>query len=95
MTSDGNIVGWGNHGSLGLRAFLLAEPCSAADIAARFGTLNSDDFFFYLASYVAGNLAIADLTTTAVPGLPGYGVPNGIINSDDFFYYLILYAAGC
>ncbi len=39
----------------------------------------------------------ADLTTTAIPGSPGYGVPNGIVNNDDFFYYLSRYAAnlGC
>ena len=42
-----------------------------------------------------GNLAVADLTTGAVPGQPGYGVPNGILNADDFFYYLALFAAGC
>ena len=35
-----------------------------------------------------------DLTTTAVPGTPGYGVPNGIPNNDDFFYYLAQFAAG-
>jgi len=34
----------------------------------------------------------ADLTTTAVPGAAGYGVPNGILNNDDFFYYLTLYS---
>lgn len=39
----------------------------------------------------------ADLTTGAVPGQPGYGVPNGVLNSDDFFYYLALYSQslGC
>jgi len=36
-----------------------------------------------------------DLTTTAIPGSPGYGIPNGILNNDDFFYYLSLFAAGC
>lgn len=36
-----------------------------------------------------------DLTTTAIPGSPGYGSPNGILNNDDFFYYLSLFAAGC
>ncbi|MCB9841382.1 MAG: hypothetical protein H6809_07020 [Phycisphaeraceae bacterium] len=36
-----------------------------------------------------------DLTTGAVPGSPGYGVPNGILNNDDFFYYLAIFAAGC
>ena len=36
-----------------------------------------------------------DLTTTALPGSPGYGTPNGILNNDDFFYYLAIFAAGC
>ncbi len=36
----------------------------------------------------------ADLTATAIPGSPGYGVPNGLLNNDDFFYYLSQYAAG-
>jgi len=35
-----------------------------------------------------------DLTTTAIPGTPGYGVPNGVVNNDDFFYYLAQFAAG-
>jgi len=35
-----------------------------------------------------------DLTTTAVPGSAGYGVPNGVLNNDDFFYYLAQFAAG-
>ncbi len=35
-----------------------------------------------------------DLTTGAVVGQPGYGVPNGILNNDDFFYYLAQFAAG-
>ncbi|MEZ6234984.1 MAG: GC-type dockerin domain-anchored protein [Phycisphaerales bacterium] len=35
-----------------------------------------------------------DLTTGAVPGVSGYGVPNGIVNNDDFFYYLAEFAAG-
>jgi len=35
-----------------------------------------------------------DLTTGAIPGQPGYGVPNGILNNDDFFYYLSQFAAG-
>ncbi len=39
----------------------------------------------------------ADLTTTAVPGSPGYGVANGILNNDDFFYYLSVFSSsiGC
>ena len=59
------------------------------------GVLNNDDFFYYLAQFAAGNLAVADMTTTAIPGSPGYGVPNGVINNDDFFYYLAIFAAGC
>jgi hypothetical protein len=35
-----------------------------------------------------------DLTTGAVQGQPGYGVPNGVLNNDDFFYYLAQFAAG-
>ncbi len=35
-----------------------------------------------------------DLTTGAIPGQPGYGVPNGVLNNDDFFYYLSQFAAG-
>ncbi len=34
-----------------------------------------------------------DLTTFAVPGSAGYGVPNGVLNNDDFFYYLSQFAA--
>ncbi|MEZ6233362.1 MAG: GC-type dockerin domain-anchored protein [Phycisphaerales bacterium] len=35
-----------------------------------------------------------DLTTGAIQGVPGYGVPNGVLNNDDFFYYLAQFAAG-
>ncbi len=58
------------------------------------GTLNNDDFFFYL-SLFAANSPDADLTTGAIPGSPGYGVANGVINNDDFFFYLSLFAQGC
>ncbi len=37
---------------------------------------------------------LPDLTTFAVPGQPGYGVPNGVLNNDDFFYFLSQFAAG-
>jgi len=59
------------------------------------GTLNNDDFFYYLAQFAAGNAAAADMTTTAIPGTPGYGLPNGVINNDDFFFYLVRFDAGC
>lgn len=41
------------------------------------GTLNNDDFFYYLLQFAAGNAAVADLTTTALTTAAGYGVPNG------------------
>jgi len=46
---------------------------------------------------INANCCRADLTTGAVPGQPGYGVPNGVLNSDDFFYYLSLFSqnVGC
>lgn len=59
------------------------------------GIKDNNDFFYYLSNYAAGNLAVADLTTTAIVGAPGYGVPNGTLTSDDFFYYLSVFAAGC
>jgi hypothetical protein len=40
-----------------------------------------------------GTTCEPDLTTTAVPGSAGYGVPNGVLNNDDFFYYLSQFAA--
>lgn len=36
-----------------------------------------------------------DMTTGAVPGQGGYGVPNGVVNNDDFFFYLTGFSAGC
>lgn len=35
-----------------------------------------------------------DLTTTALPGTPGYGTPNGVVNNDDFFFFLSAFSAG-
>jgi len=70
------------------------------------GIVNNDDFFYYLILYASSNgcgvgpgqtrcPSPPDLTTSAVPGTPGYGVLNGIINNDDFFYFLTVFAAGC
>ncbi|MCB9841590.1 MAG: LamG domain-containing protein [Phycisphaeraceae bacterium] len=36
----------------------------------------------------------ADITHGAVPGTPGYGLPNCELTNDDFFYYLAQFAAG-
>ncbi|MCA9289197.1 MAG: exo-alpha-sialidase [Phycisphaerales bacterium] len=35
-----------------------------------------------------------DLTTGAVAGQPGYGIPNGVLNNDDFFFYLAQFSIG-
>ncbi|MEZ6235765.1 MAG: FG-GAP-like repeat-containing protein [Phycisphaerales bacterium] len=59
------------------------------------GVLNSDDFFYFLDRFAAGDAQIADMTTSAIPGQAGHGVANGVVNNDDFFYYLGLFAAGC
>ncbi len=40
------------------------------------------------------NTCRPDLTTAAIAGQPGYGVPNGVVNTDDFFYYLAQFTAG-
>jgi len=53
------------------------------------GTLTSDDFFFYLGLFAAGDPQ-ADLT-----GPGGGGEPDGSLTSDDFFFYLGLFAQGC
>ena len=42
---------------------------------------------------VAGSCS-ADLTTSALPGTPGYGIPDGVLNNDDFFFFLARFAAG-
>ncbi|MCB9840869.1 MAG: hypothetical protein H6809_04365 [Phycisphaeraceae bacterium] len=36
----------------------------------------------------------ADLTTGAIPGQPGFGVPDGVLTNNDFFYFLGEFAAG-
>lgn len=88
-----------------IRAFILTPACPAdltatalpntPGYAAPDGTLNNDDFFFFLARFAAGDLTRADLTNTAIPSQPGYGRPNGAITNDDFFYYLSIFSAGC
>lgn len=95
INARGNIVGWGEHGALGLRAFLLVKTCSPADVAAPYGVLDAADRDFFLARHGAGDLSEADLTGTSVAGAPGYGEPDGLVTNDDLLYFLALYAAGC
>mgnify|MGYP001203513439 CR=1 FL=1 len=35
-----------------------------------------------------------DITSGAIPGQPGYGVPNGVLSNDDFFAFLIEFTGG-
>jgi hypothetical protein len=58
--------------------------------------LNSDYIGVDLVEYTAagGGGCDPDITTGAVPGQPGYGVPNGVLNNDDFFYFLAQFSAG-
>lgn len=69
-----------------------AETC-AGDFDQN-GLVNNNDFFAYISAYSAADPR-CDMTTTAINGQPGWGVPNGTISSDDFFYYLIRFAEGC
>jgi len=72
--------------------FAETQATCPADLSGPSGTpdgvLDSNDFFFYLSLFAAGD-PDADLT-----GGPG-GAPDGLIDSNDFFQYLSLFAAGC
>jgi|GEM_PF-1482764 len=107
INSNGDIVGWGDHGADGLRAFLLVRPCNAADITTLGaavgdpgygvpdGRLTAADIQYYVNLYVALDPA-ADLTTTgAAIGDPGYGVPDGAVTAADIQFYVNLFVEGC
>jgi agmatine/peptidylarginine deiminase len=47
-----------------------------------------------VSNFTIGDPCTPDLTTGAVAGQPGYGVPDGALNNEDFFYYLAQFAAG-
>ncbi len=53
-----------------------------------------DEFRVWASATCTPPPCLPDLTTGAVPGQPGYGVPNGLLNNDDFFYYLTQFSAG-
>jgi hypothetical protein len=61
------------------------------------GRVTNDDFFYYLAAFAAGNLGVADLTTTGapLPGTPGHGVPDGRLDTDDFITFLTWFGSMC
>ncbi|MEZ6235210.1 MAG: GC-type dockerin domain-anchored protein [Phycisphaerales bacterium] len=94
-----------NEGSWSLQSFDIDSLLSGAsdamirwtmgttDSSVVFGGWNIDDVVITGRLPVQGGCP-ADLTTGAIPGVPGYGVPNGVLNNDDFFYYLAQFAAG-
>ncbi|MEZ6234982.1 MAG: GC-type dockerin domain-anchored protein [Phycisphaerales bacterium] len=59
-----------------------------------FPNILGDDETTLTIEWTSGPTCAPDLTTGAIAGQPGYGVPNGILNNDDFFYYLAQFAAG-
>ena len=56
--------------------------------------LHTDSEVYSFLLYPNVGYCPADLTTTAVPTMPGFGVPNQLLTTDDFFYYLSAFAAG-
>jgi len=86
-TQGAKAVSWeaGENGEFEVAALDLA-----LETAGRAGFM-----FVYIPAegFGAGPTCRPDLTTTAIPGTPGYGVPNGTLNNDDFFYYLSQFAA--
>ncbi|MCA9289150.1 MAG: hypothetical protein KDA05_11230, partial [Phycisphaerales bacterium] len=85
ISEDGTIVGAGLlGGQVRAYAMILRTTCEPdlttgaiagqAGYGVPNGTLNNDDFFYYLAEFAAGNVAVCDLTTGAIAGQPGYGV---------------------
>jgi len=84
---NGNVV---SNGIYGIR---LADPIQFQSFDL-YASNSTSVFYDDMSLTEAGGGCAPDLTTTAIPGSAGYGVPNGILNNDDFFYYLSQFAAG-
>ena len=84
------VVGWdfGNGRSVHLSA--CAGEISLAD--PNFARVLTNAMKW---SFGRPDTGIPDLTSGAIAGQPGYGVPNCALNNDDFFYYLAIFSAGC
>ncbi|MEZ6233236.1 MAG: GC-type dockerin domain-anchored protein [Phycisphaerales bacterium] len=74
-----------------LRGRVLRLVVESANLGANSGGIAIDDIRF--GQVDVPGACLPDLTTGAVAGTPGFGVPNGVLNNDDFFYYLGLFAA--
>jgi len=61
------------------------------------GVLTFDDFSIFATAYTTGVKRNADLTSASAffPGMPGYGVPDGIISPADFVSFAMEYSRGC
>ena len=84
------------------------NPVGRYGVGGSTGVPNLTGYRYFIGTTVAGNtlgfdnISIEgqaptcepDLTTGAIMGQPGYGVPNGVLNNDDFFYFLNEFAAG-
>jgi len=75
----------------------VADPGTPTDLGRcqPAGALVNQSLPFELLGFSPGVVWVPGLTTTAVPGSPGFGVPKGSITIDEFFYYLVTFVAGC
>ncbi|MEZ6233830.1 MAG: GC-type dockerin domain-anchored protein [Phycisphaerales bacterium] len=101
LSAEGNLL-WGDHFGFAARerlTGLVKQPDGGLVLAG-----HSDGDFGAPSLGLIDGIIVAysercqpDLTGSALPGQPGYGVPDGIVNSDDFFYYLTLFteSIGC
>ncbi|MEZ6233113.1 MAG: GC-type dockerin domain-anchored protein [Phycisphaerales bacterium] len=100
ITAGGGIRYSGTSAAPPQTTWSNADVTLFSDIARTFeipfgGTAFTPRTFSGIINYTLGGgpTCEPDLTTGAIAGVPGYGVPNGVLNNDDFFYYLALFAA--
>ena len=70
----------------------VARVATVAFTGTRFSPRTFSGVIYYTPA--GGPTCEPDITTGAIPGQPGYLVPNGIVNNDDFFAFLIEFTAG-
>jgi hypothetical protein len=70
-----------------------ADPTAIGSVDL-YANLSTEVFYDDMSLEPMGGGCEPDLTTGAIPGQAGYGVPNGVLNNDDFFYYLSQFAGG-
>ena len=76
-------------------AFIPGQESYAASFYLRDITgLHTDSDVYTFTVYPNEGFCPADLTTTAIPTQPGYGIPDQMLTSDDFFYFIIGFSEG-